>query len=351
MTRNGRATLSDVARLAGVSASTASLTFSGSGPVSLATRERVLAAAAELGYSGPDPLARSLRRGESGVVGVITNELASSFRDPVALRTLDGLADALGAHDLGMLLIRATDEGEGADLIRRAAMDAAVFLRPLGPHEGVVELLRGRGIAVVLLESIAEGAASVKIADADGMAELAARVRDLGHTRVAVVSLPWAPGVPPGLREDTEPDPDSFPFTLARLTGIRSAGVVPTQIYVSAGSLVEEGFEAAKVLLAQPERPTAIMACSDLLAAGVLLAARELGLAVPGDLSITGFDGVDLPWLAPDVIDSVEQPASRKGQLGGEAAVAMMAGGEPTSIELEVWQRPGTTLGPVPQEV
>lgn len=348
MTRHGRATLADVARLAGVSASTASLTFSGSGPVSPATRERVLAAAKELGFSGPDPLARSLRRGESGVVGVITNELVSSFRDPVTLRTLDGLADALGAHDLGMLLIRAGEAGEGADLVRRAAMDAAVFLRPVGPGERVVDLLTDRGINVVLLESLFPGAASVQIADRTGMAELTARVRDLGHTRVAVVSLPWGPGEPSGLRADAGPDENAFPFTLRRIAGIHDAGVVPTQVYVSRGSLVEEGFEAAKVLLQQDERPTAIMACSDLLAAGVLLAARELGLAVPRDLSITGFDGVDLPWLAPDVIDSVEQPATRKGQLGGEAAVALMAGGEPTRTELAVVQRPGTTLGPAP---
>ena len=349
MTRNGRATLADVARLAGVSASTASLTFSGSGPVSPATRERVLAAAKELGYSGPDPLARSLRRGSSGVVGVITDELASTFRDPVAVRTLDGLADALGAHDLGMLLIRAGAQGEGADLIRRAAMDAAVFLRPIGPREGVVQVLIDRGIAVVLLESHAEGATTVGVADAQGMEQLARRVRELGHERVAVVTLPWAPGTPTGLREDLELDPESFPFTYARLSGIRAGGITPSDVYVTAGSLVEEGFEAAKVLLARDRRPTAIMACSDLLAAGVLLAARELGLAVPGDLSVTGFDGVDLPWLAPDVIESVEQPFARKGQLAGEAAVALMAGGEPGSTELEVWPRAGTTLGPVPR--
>lgn len=348
MTRNGRSTLADVARLAGVSASTVSLTFSGSGPVSPATRERVLAAAGELGYSGPDPLARSLRRGASGVVGVITGELAASFRDPVAVRTLDGVADALGAHDLGMLLIRAGSHGEGADLVRRAAMDAAIFLLPVMPDEPVVGLLRQRGVGVVLMEARVEGATTIGTADRAGIAELARRVRSLGHERVAVVTLPWAPGAPVGIRPDAEPEPDSYPYTHARLTGIREGGIDPIAVYVTRGSLVEEGFAAAKELLARDERPTAIMACSDLLAAGVLLAARELGLQVPGDLSITGFDGVDLPWLAPQVLDSVEQPFTRKGQLAGEAAVALASGGEPTSVELEVWQRPGTTLGPAP---
>lgn len=349
-----RATLADVARLAGVSPSTVSLTFSGSGPVSAATRERVLTAAAELGYSGPDPLARSLRRGTSGVVGVITGgELAAHFRDPVAIRTLDGIADTLGAHDLGMLLIRVNNGGEGVDLATRAAMDAAIFLRSVDGADEILQALTRRGTPVVLMESALPGAASVTMTDEEGMAELGARVLALGHTRIAVVTLPWGRERRRGLRHglDAAADAATYRFTRDRMTGLARAGVRPTAVYETCGSLVEEGFEAAKALLDAPpnERPTAIIALSDLLAAGVVLAARELGLSIPHDLSVTGFDGVDLPWLAPDVIDSVEQPVARKGQLAGEMAVAMMRGEPPASVELGVWPRAGTTLGPVPE--
>ena len=94
-----RPTLAEVAARAGVSGSTASLVFSGTGPVSASTRERVLAAAAELDYAGPDPTARSLRRGRSGVIGVVTEDsLAEAFRDPVNLALLDGLGAVSYTH-------------------------------------------------------------------------------------------------------------------------------------------------------------------------------------------------------------------------------------------------------------
>lgn len=298
-----KATLADVARLAGVSPSTASLTFSGSGPVSPATRSRVLAAAAELGYSGPDPLARSLRRGASGVIGVLTHgDLASSFRDPVAVRVLDGIADALGAHDLGMLLSKASSSQEGAAMARRAAMDAAIVLSPTGGENPVVDALRERGLGVVLVEGDAPAGAtdvvSVGLADTAAMRTLAQSVLAHGHEDIALVTMAWDESTPPGLLPDAPPEP-SYCFTARRLAGVTQAGVRPRYVYTTRGSMVEEGYEAAKDLLSRTPRPTAIMAFSDLLAAGVVLAARELGLAVPGDLAVTGFDGVDLPGSHP----------------------------------------------------
>ena len=91
-----RATISDVAREAGVSPSTASVVFSGKTPVSDITRRRVQAAAAELGYTGPDPRAASLRRGRSGIVGVVVgSSLKDLFLDPVQRLLMDGLSEAV----------------------------------------------------------------------------------------------------------------------------------------------------------------------------------------------------------------------------------------------------------------
>lgn len=355
-----RATLADVARLAGVSPSTASLTFSGTGPVSAATRERVLAAAQELGFTGPDPLARSLRRGRCGVIGVVTRgDLALHFRDPVAIRMLDGISDALDAHDRGMLLARSgadpvTKEAGhdrpsgGAGLVARTAMDAAIFLHGPGADDPVVAELVARGVPVVLMEAVADGVSSVVVDDAAGLTDLARRVREAGHERVALITLPWGGPRRSGLRTAIDPALAGPRFTSERVAGVLAGGIEPVAVYETRGSLVEEGFEAAKELLALPEPPTAIMAFSDLLAAGVVLAAREAGLRIPEDLSVTGFDGVDLPWLAPDVIESVEQPAVRKGQIASELAIAMSRGEEPAQVRLAVWPRAGTTLGPAP---
>ncbi|HYH72088.1 MAG TPA: LacI family DNA-binding transcriptional regulator, partial [Nocardioides sp.] len=109
-------TLADVATAAGVSLSTASLAFSGNKPVSEATRERVLAAAGSLGYAGPNPLARNLRRGRSGVVGVAVGRLSTAFRDPAALPMLDGVSEVLDAAGLGILLMADGDEHAGLPL-------------------------------------------------------------------------------------------------------------------------------------------------------------------------------------------------------------------------------------------
>src|SRR5450756_2403415 len=104
----GRPTLADVATAAGVSVSTASLAFSGAGPIAPETKARVHDAAAQLGYCGPNPLGRSLRSGRSGIVAVVIgDQLRRSFRDPVSIQVLDGLVGTLGTMGLGVLLITA----------------------------------------------------------------------------------------------------------------------------------------------------------------------------------------------------------------------------------------------------
>src|SRR5947209_2886075 len=125
-----RPTLRDVAERAGVSVSTASLVFSGKGPVAEATGERVRAAAAELGFTGPNPLASSLRQGRSGAIGVLVEgRLRMAFRDPFAVAVLDGLAEVLEAVPTGMLLIGQPSGAADSVVPRLAplALDAVVF--------------------------------------------------------------------------------------------------------------------------------------------------------------------------------------------------------------------------------
>jgi DNA-binding LacI/PurR family transcriptional regulator len=91
-----------------------------------------------------------------------------------------------------------------------------------------------------------------------------------------------------------------------------------------------------------------VVAQSDLLASGVVLGARELGLRVPEDVSVAGFDGLDLPWLAPDVLTTVAQPITEKGVVVGRAIEALLAGDTPADEVLPVELRLGTTTGPAP---
>ena len=135
-----------MASRAGVSPSTASLAFAGSPRVAPATRERVLAAAAELGYGGPDPIAASLRRGRSGVVGAFVGErLLYAFRDPVAVQMMDGITEVLGEHGVGLLLLAGETGRPGTDQIARMPLDAAIFATCGLDDDPALELLRARG--------------------------------------------------------------------------------------------------------------------------------------------------------------------------------------------------------------
>ncbi|MCV2395601.1 LacI family DNA-binding transcriptional regulator [Actinotalea sp. M2MS4P-6] len=343
-----RTTLADVAAAAGVSVSTASLAFSGAGPISAATKQRVLDAAAELGYTGPSALGRSLRSGRSGIVGVVIgDQLRRSFRDPVSVQVLDGLVDSVGPQGLGVLLVPATG-GEAADpLVETAPMDAAVLLFGARRGEGTFEALRRRGVPVVLGEGPRGlDAPVVGIADREGTRRLVEYLRELGHSRIGVVTLPLG-----GERRCAPVDAARMaeldcPPAEHRLAALDDAGVVPTAVVEASASLVEAGVEAGRVLLDVADPPTAVLTHSDLLAAGVLIAARDLGLRVPEDVSVAGFDGLNLPWLAPDVLTSVAQPFAAKGAAIGDAITAILAGETPADVELEVELRIGTTTAP-----
>lgn len=351
---HARTTLADVAAAAGVSVSTASLAFSGAGPISAETKAKVLAAAEQLGYSGPNPLGRSLRSGRSGIVGVVVGDnLARAFRDPVQVRVLDGLVEDLGERGLGVLLITAADSW-GVDaapdpLLLTAAMDVVVLLFGGHANDPSLAATQQRGLPVVIAEApeaAAAVAAHVRIEDRAGTAALLTHLRDLGHERIGCVTLPIA-----GPRRLGEPDAErladiAWPPPRNRLAAFADAGIEPAVIVEARASLVEEGRAAGHLLLNRPDRPTAVFAQSDLLAAGVLLAARERGIQVPQELSVAGFDGLDLPWLAPDVLTTVAQPLTEKGRALGRQVGAILAGETPETIVLGVDLRVGTTTGP-----
>ena len=342
-----RPTLAAVAARAGVSVSTASLVFSGAGPVSPATRDRVRAAAAELEYGGPDPTARSLRRGRSGVIAVVTEDhLVDAFRDPMNLAFLDGVAQAFGDERAGLLVIPLAAE-DGVDL-SAPPMDAAILLGCSLDIGVSVEALRRRRIPIVAVEAEAlEGVVRIDLDNREATRRGAQHLRDLGHTDVAVVTLALdvARLVAP-LTPAREAAATGY-TTRQRLAGLRD--VFPQAGGMSAsGSTIADGHTAGLLLLDVPAatRPTAIVAQSDLLALGVLRAAEELGLDVPRDVSILGFDGVQLDEAAPHVLTTLVQPAVEKGAAAAAAVFAALAGEEPGPVVLTCELRIGTTTGP-----
>jgi DNA-binding LacI/PurR family transcriptional regulator len=346
-----RPTLATVAERAGVSPSTASLAFSGSPRVTTATRERVLAAAAALGYAGPDPRAASLRRGRSGVVGAFVGErLLYAFRDPVAVQLLDGITEVLGAHGVGLLLLAGDTGRPSVEQIGRIPLDAAVFATCGLEDDPALDALRARGVPVVAVEGpVVEGVVLVDIDDRGGTAELARHLHGLGHRRVETVAMPLRLDGTRGPVDRARRARSHYRDVRHRIAGVEDVfGPVP--VFETASNSVDEGVAAGRAVLDVPaaRRPTAVLAQSDVLAAGVLQAAAELGLRVPEDVSVVGFDGAELPWLGATRLTTVAQPTDEKGRVAATAAMALVAGERPDDVLLPVSLRIGTTSGPPP---
>ncbi|HEY0260172.1 MAG TPA: substrate-binding domain-containing protein [Lacisediminihabitans sp.] len=337
-----RPNLAAVAALAGVSPSTASLAFSGSGPVSAAARARVLAAAERLDYAGPDPRARSLRRGRSGIVGVVIEDrLRDAFRDPMNIAMLDGLADETGSLGTGLLLL--TENGSGAENIAGAPVDAAVLIGCSTRLDASVAAFRQRGIPLVAIEAPhLEGVLAIDLDNREASRAIAAHLAGLGHRRVAMVTLPLDPDHTSGvLTEKSERESTGFTAS-ERIRGVRE--VFPAAGgWVAAGSQIEEGTAAGLALLSGERRPTAIIAQSDLLAVGVIRAAERLGLRVPEDLSIVGFDGLRLDGIAPHDLATMVQPAVEKGRAAGRGIIGLLAGETPEPVIFTSTFHPGNT--------
>ncbi|MFB4353362.1 LacI family DNA-binding transcriptional regulator [Microbacterium sp. LS_15] len=339
-----RATIADVAREAGVATSTASVVFSGKANVAPATRERVLAAAAELGYAGPDPRAASLRRGRSGIVAVVLEgHLRAAFLDPVTTAMMDGLTDGLAELSAGILLMR-DEPGDDGSPLASAPVDAVVLIGCSGRTRASLDVVRGRGLPVVVIEGDAgDGIPRVTLDNQAAAADVARHLFELGHRDVALVTLPLDRDRVRGTVTAERVAAATVDVTVDRLAGMRE--IFPDAPAISAsGSLIDEGLLVGRMLLEDADsRPTAILAQSDLLAVGVIRAAAELGLRVPEDLSVAGFDGIDADGLGDLVLTTSVQPAVEKGRAAGEQVARMLRSEPGVSLHLTCRFRAGTT--------
>jgi DNA-binding LacI/PurR family transcriptional regulator len=314
--------MSDVARAAGVSVMTVSYTYSRPARVSQEAAAKVRAAAAELGYPGPDPTARSLRRGRVGSVGVVLGEpLAYAFDDPQAARFLAGVAGVCAADRAGLTLVPITGAADDVERIAEAVVDGFVVWttadddpvvdavaatgRPAAVHGGPE-----RGLPVVTIDNRAAARAIGAIAFAHAR-------------RPAVLSFPLDRRRESRMLLDPDPASATFPITRERLAGYREATSRPLTVAVAERNSAAEGARLAAALLNAPEPPDAIAAMSDELALGALRAAPN----VP----ITGWDGSEAAVQAG--LTTVWQSLHDQG-----AECARIALGQPPSADPPAWR-------------
>ncbi|WP_031013982.1 LacI family DNA-binding transcriptional regulator [Streptomyces sp. NRRL F-5727] len=327
-----RPTSRDVARTAGVSQATVSLVLGGKwrGRVSERTADTVRAAARELGYR-PNLAARNLRLGHTRTALLVVPALTNEFFAHV----YTGAAAVAADHGFGVVLYPSPDGlGPARDPFAsaQAALDGVLAS---SMATDALDAFRGSDLPLVMLDSDPAGpgaAAHVNLDVAAGMRLVTAHLLALGHRRflhLASAAPSW-----------------TFDVRAAALGEALRGAEVRT---VRSPLTVAAARETAEAALAAPgPRPTAVVCDDDILAAGVCKAARRLGLRVPEDLSVTGFDDMALATAVEPELTTVRLPAEEFGRRGMEALLAVLAGEPARADVLPVELVPRGSTGPAP---
>jgi DNA-binding LacI/PurR family transcriptional regulator len=311
------------------------------------TRERILQLARELGYPGPDPAAQSLRRRSTGAIAVVlTSRLTDAFTDPGLVMILHGIAGQLSDAGRALLLVP-TSAAAGTFPVRHAIADAFILCDVAADDPAVTDALDRHIPVVTIGHPRLPGTPMVGIDNQRSAGMAASYLLELGHRRFGLLS--WKPddAVPGG--------PELRPGIPLRSTGfagaLRRGGIEPASIVRrEAANTVQAGTEAMADVMALPpgQRPTAVFAVTDVLALGVLAAARAAGVAVPAELSIVGFDDIDAAAGSSPPLTTVHQPLFQLGQDAARIALAQLAGqaARPRRMRTELVIRAST--GPAP---
>jgi DNA-binding LacI/PurR family transcriptional regulator len=307
--------LKDVADHAGVSTATISRVLSGKGYVSPPLRERVLAAVAELNYV-PNGIARSMTQRRTRVLGLIVSDITNPFFTAVARAVEDT------AQEAGYTLVlcnsdeRLVKERAYLAVLRENRVDG-IILAATTTETAHVEPLIGAGIQLVLIDRGVPDLSvpSVQVDNFGGMYEATNYLLALGHHRIALI----AGGMAISTAQERQ---EGFEAALQD-AGIDFTGAGEARI-VDGGLSIQGGHDAALQLWDHPDRPTAIVAWSNVTTTGLLLALHERGVHVPDDVSIIGFD--DLPQFVflDHSITVVEQPTYEMGRQACQFLVRLL---------------------------
>jgi DNA-binding LacI/PurR family transcriptional regulator len=318
--RRGEITVSDIARLAGVSAPTVSRVINGQPGVAADTRQRVEAVIREHGYR------RAANGGPVAILELVFHALESLW----ALEIIRGVEQVARQHQLAVVLT----EMEGQLTPGKAWTEQVLTRRPMGVIAVFSELtvqqqsqLATRAIPLVVLDPTGEPlhqTPSVGATNWSGGLAATRHLLDLGHKRIAMVG-----------------GPAEWPCCRARLDGYRAAmdaarvPVDPRLVRIST-LYVEGGLRDGLELLNLPDPPTAIFTANDLQALGVYEAARQTGIRIPQDLSVIGFDDLSFTQWSGPPMTTVRQPLVQMGATAADLVIALAGGRQPENNRVEL---------------
>ena len=331
-----KVTLQSIADRVGVSRMTVSNAFSRPDQLSSELRGRILEAADQLGYVGPDPAARALASGRTGSIGLLlTDELSEAFQDAVATEFLISVADALTREGLGVTLLTsgaATTAPANYVPARDVAMDGAIvyICDPASPD---ITWLERRGLPMVAVDrEPGPTAPSVNVDDRGGARAAAQHLVDLGHTRIGIITLRAG--------HDVGDAPTENRPARERMLGWRealdAAGIEPVVQAARFHPHHDPKLSVetiARDLLDRPDRPTAVLCFSDAFAVTTIQVAESLGLRVPEDLSVVGFDDSRRAVESRPPLTTVHQEVASKGSEAVRVLMTLMGPNRPDEVE------------------
>jgi LacI family transcriptional regulator len=321
----GRATIRDIADLAGVSIATVSRVLNDRPDVAPGTRETVLQVVREHGFS-TNRGARGLSSGRTGIVGLTLANVADVYFGPI----LSGASEALYEQDMRIMLCPTLGEKDREvsllERLMRGTTDGAILMVP---EESSADLLhlQAQGFPFVVVdprEPPPEGIPCVSANHAAGAKVATEHLLALGHRRIGAIG-----------------GGEGWYATEERLHGFRAA-------LASAGILLDpelvrytnwqtpSGEQAAEELLSLPEPPTAIFGFNDNVAVGAIFAARKRGLSVPDDLSVVGFDDTTTATIVTPNLTTVRQPLAELGRMGVSLLLRLLEGQRLEALRIEL---------------
>jgi LacI family transcriptional regulator len=315
-----RPTQVDVARLAGVSRATVSYVVNGLTdgrvPISEDTRQRVLDAVAELDYV-PDARAQALRSGDTKTIGLIMLDI----HNPHFWETIDGVEQEARAAGYHILLSSTTPDYKYAEDIFKDLSNRRIdglilmgtFIDQSEEAQNTLSQLLKRRLPIVEISdryNVNHNVDRVVSDYREATMEVMAHLLSLQHRRIGLI---YGVAIPELGEDRLQPYRES----------LQAAGLpINEDLMVECGLTIEDGYQAARQLLEQPSRPTALLAINDLLAIGALRAAGDLGLIVPDDLSLAGYDDIPMAKYLMPRLTTASKEATR---LGREAAKLLLA--------------------------
>ncbi|MEM7286794.1 MAG: LacI family DNA-binding transcriptional regulator [Actinomycetota bacterium] len=337
-----RVTLQTIADRVGVSRTTVSNAYNRPDQLGEDLRARIMAAADELGYRGPDLAARSLRTGRTGTIGLVfTEDLRFVFTDPDTTHFIQGVAETTALARTGLTMLPVP---VGFDVHESALMAAPVdgyLVFSVAVDHPAVEVVRSRGVPTVVVDEpdIGDGA-FVGIDDRAGARLAAEHLLGLGHARLGVLLGRVRTDGRSGRVDDTRLAEATVRIVRERLAGYRDAtnDAGADLVVWEAGAMdPDAGRNAALAMLGSHPHLTGVLCFSDQLAIGAAQACERLGLSVPGDISLVGFDDVPRASTWDPPLTTVRQPMVDKGRAAAELLLEQIDGGAgPRRVELPI---------------